>query len=290
MIIVQLKGGLGNQLFQYAAGLSLGKHHRVDVTVDVAELRQPDEAIGTFRAYELMHLIKPPAIASEEEIKNIKHKTISKRYLDKLFPSYKRTIYNEKQFCFDKNFFNSGNHIYLKGYRQSEKHFKPIEKAVQQDFQLQHELVADIKDFGKQLSSINSVSIHVRRGDYANTAVTEYHGSLDKDYYQRAIDKISSVVPDPTFFVFSDDINWVKNNVTFEKSVAFISGSISTTHYEDFYLMSCCRHNIIANSSFSWWAAWLNLNPNKAIIAPKKWFNNPKLNSDDLIPGNWMKL
>ncbi|GEO12126.1 alpha-1,2-fucosyltransferase [Segetibacter aerophilus] len=290
MIIVQLKGGLGNQLFQYAAGLSLATHHGVDVKVDLTELRQPDEEIGTLRAYELNNISRPPAIASYEEIENIQKQNVFKKYLEKVSPSHKRTIYNEKQLLFDNNFFNSGSHIYLKGYRQSEKYFKHIENIVRHDFELKHELVANVKASAEQFSSINSVSIHVRRGDYTNNAVKEYHGSLDKDYYQHSIDKISSITKDPIFFIFSDDINWVKSNLKFTKTVKFVSGTISKNHYEDFYLMSRCKHNIIANSSFSWWASWLNPNPNKMVIAPKRWFNNTRLNTRDLIPEGWHKL
>lgn len=290
MIIVQLKGGLGNQLFQYAAGLSLAKHHNVDVKVDISELQQPDKEIGTTRVYELNNIIQPPAIASLEETKSITYQNICKKYFEKFIPSYKRTIYNEKQFQFDKSFFNSASNLYLKGYRQSEKYFKSIEKDVRQDFQLQSVLVAEVEGFVKKLQSTNSVSIHIRRGDYKNSAVQDYHGTLTEDYYQNAIDKISSIAQDLTFFIFSDDIEWVKNNLKFEKPVDFVSGTISKTHFHDFYLMSACKHNIIANSSFSWWAAWLNPNPLKQVIAPARWFNNAKLNTTDLIPEGWHTL
>ncbi|MCW3081268.1 alpha-1,2-fucosyltransferase [Segetibacter sp.] len=290
MIIVQLKGGLGNQLFQYAAGLSLAKHHNVEVKVDISELQQPDKEIGTIRAYELNGIIRPPAIASQKEVESITKQNVFKKYLEKLTPSHKRTIYNEKQFQFDKNFFNSGKNLYLKGYRQSEKYFKSIEQHVRHDFQLQPGLLTEVEGFEKDLRLKNSVSIHIRRGDYKNSVVQNYHGTLNENYYQKSIDQISAITQDPAFFIFSDDINWVKNNLKFEKPVVFVSGTISKSHYQDFYLMSLCKHNITANSSFSWWAAWLNSNPLKQVIAPHKWFSNPKPDIRDLIPDVWHKL
>ena len=123
MIIVQLKGGFGNQLFQYAAGLSLSKHHSVPVKVDVDELKQPDEEIGTIRKYELGNIIAAPAIANVNEIAALTKKPLFTNYLQKALPSYRRIIYNEKDSKFDKHFFEAGNNIYLKGYRQSEKIF-----------------------------------------------------------------------------------------------------------------------------------------------------------------------
>src|SRR4051812_27950835 len=117
MIIVQLRGGLGNQLFQYAAGLSLSKHHGVSVKVDVNQLKQPDETIGTFRNYELQHLVAPPEIAQQPEIDSLVKSNVFGRYFQKTLPSYRRIVYNEKRFEFDQNFFRSGKNIYLKGYR-----------------------------------------------------------------------------------------------------------------------------------------------------------------------------
>jgi hypothetical protein len=290
MIIVQLKGGLGNQLFQYAAGLSLAAHHNVPLKVDISELRAPDEEIGTLRQFELQHLIDSPVIASEQEIADFTDQNLFDKYYQKLLPSYKRKIYNEKQFKYDPNFFKSGSNIYVKGYRQSEQYFRSIEKEVREKFRFKPALLNKVADFGDQLKDTQSVSIHIRRGDYTDAALQSYHGLINKAYYQKAIEKMSTKLTNPAFFVFSDNIHWVKENLILPSSAKFVSGNISHTHYEDFYLMSCCQHNIIANSSFSWWAAWLNPNPNKIVIAPQKWFEGADLDMSDLIPSQWLRL
>ena len=290
MIITQLKGGLGNQLFQYAAGLSLANYHNVPLKVDVGLLKNPDELIGTLRNFELQHLHHPPAIATVAEINNVRNQNFITKYFDMFRPSYQRIVYNEKQFNFDPNFFSSGKNIYLKGYRQSELYFSSIEQIIRNSFQLKMELIAGVSELAEKLKQTASVSIHIRRGDYKNATVQQYHGILTESYYQEAIRQISTQIKNPLFFIFSDDIDWVKMNLLFDSNTTFVSGNISHTHYEDFYLMSQCRHNIIGNSSFSWWAAWLNNYSEKIVIAPKKWFGNAPNDTKDLIPQNWIKI
>jgi hypothetical protein len=140
------------------------------------------------------------------------------------------------------------------------------------------------------LRTPGTVSIHIRRGDFSKKAETNlYHGILSSDYYKQAIEIISSKINSPKFYIFSDDINWAKENLIVPEAV-YASGQISKTHFEDLYLMSQCHHNIIANSSFSWWGAWLNDNPEKIVIAPKNWFNKGPKDTQDIIPGDWIKI
>jgi hypothetical protein len=143
----------------------------------------------------------------------------------------------------------------------------------------------------EQISRVNSVSLHVRRGDYvANLKVAAIHGLCSKEYYASAIKFISKKVERPHFFVFSDDINWVENNFKINYPCTYINQNFSNESYNDLRLMSLCQHNIIANSSFSWWGAWLNCNSEKIVIAPKKWFANSDKRCDDLIPEKWVRL
>jgi hypothetical protein len=290
MIIVQLKGGLGNQLFQYAAGFSLARHHNVLVKVDIRELEQADKAIGTTRNFELQNLTDPPAVATNQQIESVKPQSGISKYFEKLLPPYQRQVYREKSFQFDEHFFESGKNVYLKGYRQSEKYFSVYAEQIRKSFQLKPNVVTSVIPYAEKLASIESVSIHIRRGDYTSTNVESYHGMLAENYYQEAIDHLCESLSNPYFFVFSDNIEWVKRNLKFESQVEFMSGAISTTHYEDFYLMSKCKHNIIANSSFSWWSAWLNSNPNKIVVAPKNWFATKNIDTKDLIPESWIRL
>lgn len=287
MIIVQLKGGLGNQLFQYAAGLSLARQHGVIVKVDISELNKADDEIGTLRNFELQHIRGVPEIASHHEIDIFLNMHFLKKYFQKLLPSFKRQIYKEASFSFDTHFFAAGNHLYLKGYRQSEKYFFPIRKIIQQDFLLQDKLTIHLIDVEQRLQTENSVAVHIRRGDYSNKALLGYHGLLDQTYYQLAITVIEKQVNDPVYFIFSDNIEWVKQHLNFSGNVVYVSGTVTKNHYEDFTLMSKCRHNIIANSSFSWWAAYLNTHVNKIVIAPQNWFNKVDIATKDLFPDKW---
>ena len=290
MIIVQLKGGLGNQLFQYAAGLSLASLHNVEVKVDISALKKPDEEIGTVRNFDLQHFSIPPATATQAEIDELLKSDFISSAIQKLLPPYKRKIYKEAFFNFDPNFYKAGNHLYLKGYRQSEQYFKNIKDLIRKQFVLQSQFINHLELKTYDLQSTNSVSVHIRRGDYSDRIVTAYHGMLPLDYYQSAFKWIDEKVKNPRFLIFTDDVKWVKENIALPAFAEFVSGNITTNHYEDFYLMSKCQHHIIANSSFSWWAAWMNPNNNKVVIAPKKWFNNASLNTADLIPQGWIKM
>jgi len=169
-------------------------------------------------------------------------------------------------------------------------YFLPAAHEVLTTFRLKPALISNVSDFGKTIRNLESVSIHIRRGDYANTSLFNYHGLTSQTFYQQAIDKISSLLVNPVFYIFSDNASWVEQNLHFFADVELVSENTSKTHYEDFYLMTQCRHNIIANSTFSWWAAWLNPNPDKIVIAPKKWYNQVKLDTSDLIPPEWIRL
>lgn len=290
MIIVQLKGGLGNQLFQYAAGLSLATMHGVEVKVDISALKKPDEEIGTARNFELQHIKVPPAIATQAEIDEVVKKNAVTIAFQKLLPPYQRKVYKEASFNFDPNFYKAGSHLYLKGYRQSEQYFYNIKERVRSTLALRDQLTSHLEDTTKELQSVNSVSVHIRRGDYTDVKVTDYHGMLPYQYYQSAIQYIQAKIEKPLFYIFTDDVKWVKENMPFPASSKYISENVTKSHYEDFYLMSRCRHEIIANSSFSWWAAWMNPNINKLVIAPKNWFNNTALDTSDLIPSDWIRI
>jgi hypothetical protein len=290
MIIVQLKGGLGNQMFQYAAGLSLAAHHRTKVKVDISLLNQSDAEIGTVRYFDLQQLILSPEVATKEEISDVIYRNSFAGLLDKLQLPFKRRIYKEADYIFDTNYFKAQHNVYLKGYRQSEKYFAPIADKIRNGFQFKSEVVEDVQAKASELRAINSVSIHIRRGDYSNTIVRDYHGILEKDYYQKAIDHVQTTVPNCSFYIFSDDAEWVNSNLVFTTPFEIISGRSTKTHFEDFYLISQCKHQIIANSTFSWWAAWLNPNRAKIVIAPKKWFNKAPYDTTDLIPENWIKM
>ncbi|MFH1863761.1 MAG: alpha-1,2-fucosyltransferase [bacterium] len=250
MITVKLKGGLGNQMFQYAFGrkLSLKRQEILKLDKSLLQWSIRQKIIGTIvREYELGEF-------------NIKAELIKDK---------------------GKN--------YLEGFWQSEEYFKDIRPILLKDFTLKKKTNNFLK-LKKLVSETNSVGIHFRRGDYVKRAVTgKYHGVLNFDYYRKAIEIINEKIKNPHFFVFSDDILWVKKNFITKQPVTFIGGSHKLTNPEELILMSYCRNNIIANSSFSWWGAWLNRNRHKIVLAPKRWFRKKRAESG-IVPRTWIKV
>jgi hypothetical protein len=142
----------------------------------------------------------------------------------------------------------------------------------------------------QSILNVNSISLHIRRGDYvSNRAVAKKHGLCSLDYYYSAIELIRAKVPNPSLFVFSDDLDWARQNIKTSLPISFIANNKRDESYKDMYFMTQCKHNITANSSFSWWGAWLNASPNKLVICPKRWFLD-RSNVSDLIPPNWELL
>jgi hypothetical protein len=285
MIIVQILGGLGNQMFQYAAGRCLAHLNNTQLKLDVTGFSD-----YKLRNFDLNALHTDCQFASIDEIASLLPSHNLEKALQYLSPKKKRTYYREKYFHFDDNMLRFGKNVYLKGYFQSEKYFLPIKRIIQNEFRIKDEAIVRVKDLFKAKGSANKVSVHIRRGDMKNDPVTaERHGVMPLSYYQKGIEIIRSKVSSPHFYFFSDDIDWAKENFS-SADATFVSGEISKTHFEDLYLMSQCDHNIIANSSFSWWGAWLNKNIDKVVIAPNKWFNNGPTDLQDLLPLDWIKI
>jgi hypothetical protein len=180
---------------------------------------------------------------------------------------------------------------YFEGCWQTEKYFQNIKNEIRRDFKFIPFLEEKNLLFSRKLASEQSIAIHVRKGaDYIRKNTD---GTCELNYYQRAIKYINENVENPKFYVFTDNQKWVKENFTdFKYEVIDWNPTSGSNSYLDMQLMSCCKHNIIANSTYSWWGAWLNNNPNKIIIGPKKWFNsvNPQYDTSDLLPDNWIKL
>jgi Glycosyl transferase family 11 len=284
MILVQINGGLGNQLFQYAAAKSLSIHHNVPLYLDLSYYKE------TNKDYDLKYFHVTDEIANNTLIHKFSSQSVFTRGLQRSKPPYKRKVYREPFFHFDENFFDSNKNVFLKGVRQSEKYFSHYEKSIRNVLKIKHEHIEKLIPIANQIKNENSISVHIRRGDYLTPVALKVLGLTTKEYYNAAIEYFINQENNPTVYFFSDDIEWVKRNINIPFKHDFVSGSISKNHIEDFFLMSQCRHNIIANSTFSWWGAWLNDNPQKIVIAPKKWFNEGPKDIQDLIPEGWIKL
>lgn len=284
MIIIRIHGGFGNQLFQYAAAKALAEQHGTELKLHLTSF-----AGDTLRNFDLAKLNVPLVYASEAEIARLKAPNTFQRVKQRLLPTSRKTFYKEPFFHFDPSFFRLGKAVYLQGYFQSEKYFTSIQSTIRSSFDTTHLVDSSILSMAEELKQENSVSIHIRRGDYQNTELLKFHGVLPASYYQAAIGRIKEKLPSARFYVFSDKPAAAKE-VLGSLDATIVSGSVTKNHFEDLYLMQQCRHNLLANSSFSWWAAWLNTNPEKIVIAPKKWFNNGPKDTQDLFPQTWQTI
>lgn len=301
MIVSRIWAGLGNQLFQYAAGKSLATFHKTTFKMDP---RWYSLSIfgETVRRYELDVFNICAEIASEAELQNFPFTTIPKlrlarsflprwqTFLQKKKPHSHLRSYRELNFHFDPCFFELPANVYLVGYFQSERYFKQIERQIRKEFTFKIPPSLENQLLLEKMRATPAVSLHVRRGDYLlNRRIHLHHGLCDFIYYKQAIQEIEKRIVNPHFYVFSDDIPWIQANLLIDHPIVFVTHNQGVKSYEDLRLMSHCQHHIIANSSFSWWGAWLNPQADKIVIAPKKW-TNVKLNFSDLIPTGWILL
>lgn len=289
MIVIKLSGGLGNQMFQYALGKHLAVKNNTDLKLDLSFYNSQN-----LRNYELQKFNIKEKIATKNDISSFllpENSSISNKIKYNFCKFFKKNqVVIEKQFTFDSSVLGISSSAYLEGYWQSEKYFKSIEPIIRDCFQIKISPDLDNKALLIQIAKTNSISIHIRRGDYVNVENTNrIHGTCDLNYYNDAITFLSNKISNPVFFIFSDDIPWVKQNLMIPFDHHFVSNNIDNDH-EDLRLMSNCKHNIIANSSFSWWGAWLNKNRDKIVISPKHWFIDYTKNTSDLIPESWVLL
>jgi hypothetical protein len=279
-IIVGCIGGLGNQMFQYAYFLRLNENYQ-NMYFDISNFAN----YKLHNGYELERIFSIQTVTPPQHLlKNFKTGFLAK-LLSKFELNNKHIIQNNMHF--DIKYLHIKHDCYLSGYWQSEKYFKTISNKIKQAFTFGTLDNANSK-IAKQIKYTNSVSIHIRRGDYVNHPK---HGEIcTLNYYHNAINLIKSIVDNPIFYVFSDDIQWCQTNLFPDGIAVYVNGNDWKNSYKDMHLMSLCKHNIIANSSFSWWGAWLNTNEDKTVIAPKIWFNDPSIDTKDLTPINWIKL
>lgn len=287
MIIVNLRGGIGNQMFQYACGRALAlRSGDLNLKLDIEGLYRAKNIRDTHREYGLCNFSIKAEIISSKEAREFKYPF---GFYSKLYKLVLQKVFRQYYVSFVPRILKLRGNVYLDGYFQSEKYFKDFEKEIREDLKPNFVSASAIEFAKKIRDSQGSVSVHVRRGDYVGHKV--FGGICDEKYYEEALNKIKSLIGKSTFFVFSNDISWVKKNIFFPEETFYISSEKLLDH-EEVFLMSQCSNNIIANSSFSWWAAWLNDNPNKIIIAPKKWahglYNKYKLRN--IIPKSWITI
>ena len=283
MIIVKLGGGLGNQLFQYACGRRLALKNNDILKLDIEAYSEKNP-----RLYGLGHFNIVENFASSVEIKNLR---LPYGLVSRCIRSFRSRILRKFNIGFDPKILDLKGDIYLEGFWKNERYFFDINKLIREEFTLRNPFSLAAKDASQMIfGEICPVAIHVRRGDYVSVAGTaRYHGVCSQEYYRDALVYLSRRAKISRLFIFSDDIEWVKKNMKFDHPFTFVSKE-GIPDYEELLLMSYCKHNIIANSTFSWWAAWLNMNSNKIIIAPKRWLAKTGNDYYEEIPNTWIKM
>jgi len=296
MIIVKIIDGLGNQMFNYALGRSLSLLSGYPLKLDLTSFEEEREFPFT---YKLHYFNIEENIASRQEIEQIRDgfhlnamKTLAFKLRRRLAPYHRKPYVMERFYHFDPGMLNIRDKTYMAGLWQSEKYFKPIESQLRTDFQLKHEPDDVNQKFAGMIQSVNAVSIHHRRKEFAGDRGKKDHQVvMTQDYYDKALKIIEEKVPQPHLFIFSDEIDWVRENLKFNFPVVYVDHNAEEEkHIEDFRLLSLCKHNIISTSTFSWWSAWCNSNPEKIVIAPRTRFSGGPLNPKDVIPDSWIQI
>ncbi|TKC02910.1 alpha-1,2-fucosyltransferase [Pedobacter frigoris] len=285
MKIVRFLGGLGNQMFQYAFYKALQKRFP-NVKADL----QGFHDYGLHNGFELEDIFDihvSEASLFKSKLYQVQHKKWIYRKLRRIMNLKKAYQEESNLFGFDPQVLTNPKPAYYWGYWQNIAYFQDISKALKTDFEFKNPLDDKNQQALNRIQNSNSVSIHIRRGDYLTDPLLG--GLCSLKYYQSAIAYIQSKVDSPRYFIFSNDIAWCQENLKIT-NCEFISWNNNSSSYIDMQLMSQCKHNIIANSSFSWWGAWLNQNQNNIVICPKKWVNDVNLDTSGLIPQTWLSI
>lgn len=284
--IVKFNGGLGNQMFQWAFGYALSKKNKCQLLFDMSFFEKKYA-----RPFELdIFSLNTPKV--EDFLTKLKLKIIwklRKKLNGKNFLGL--NFYSEPHFHHSEDLLKIQPPSYIEGFFQSEKYFAEFADEIRENFKFKNPPDKKNIELIEKINETNSISLHIRRGDYVQKKrYQNLYATCTLDYYKRGVEYIAQSVKNPTLFVFSDDIQWVKENLNLPYESVYVSHNTGDKSYEDMRLMSKCKHNIIANSSFSWWGAWLNNYSGKIVIAPQKWFNDDTINQDDVIPEDWTKL
>ena len=295
MIIVQLQGGMGNQMFQYALGRALSLKNDAPLYFDLNFLLDraphPKWQKFVFRNYDLDIFNIKADIASKKDIPFLYRSFFSGRlkvYEDTFKMKFFPGTGVEKSFNFNPKVLSLGSDAYVMGFWQSFKYFQEIEDVIRKDFTFKHPMSEKSKQLLNEISSCESLCINVRRADFVDSS---HHGTMGNEYYALAISIILKSRKIDKIYVFSDDIAWCEANLKFQFPTMFVGKDYAGNKYGEYLaLMTACKNFVIPNSTFGWWAAWLCTNNEKVVVYPKKWFADSDADTSDLIPANWIGL
>ncbi|MEM1318948.1 MAG: alpha-1,2-fucosyltransferase [Bacteroidota bacterium] len=292
MITVRLKGGMGNQMFQYAFGRQLATQLSTDLQLDLTALLDRNRGKDfVYRNYDLDIFHVQPRFALNPEMLRSFYKIKSSlvtKFCRKLVERGHKVI-KEPHFHVDQQLLDQPqNNALYDGWWQSGKYFEGVADTIRQEFQFKHPLLPASESLMQQIKGSNAVCLNVRRTDFLKV---DNLNTTNKDYFIKAAKYISERVESPHFFIFSDDIAWCEGNLELDQPTTFVHHDVKGIKFGNYMrLMKACKHFIIPNSSFAWWAVWLNEYSDKIVIAPKNWFNDPQFDTSDLVPEDWVRM
>lgn len=284
-------GGLGNQLFQYASAKSLALKNQTELLIDTTFYTDVHQQT-TIRNFELDKFNLSYSIATKRDLDKFRNNRFSLLDIFKLkvLTLGKFNKYKESDLQLDQGFLNLQGNLYLRGFFQNEVYFQDIRKQLVKEITPKIDFDVLNKTLIHSMEIMNSVSVHIRRGDHLHFANNNFHGVCSKTYYEKAFEIIHSKVKNPVFFYFTDDHEWVKQNFELNELDKIVDHNKRSNSYYDLLLMKYCKHNIIANSSFSWWGAWLNENDSKIVIGPDKWYLEQSLRNINHCCKDWISI
>lgn len=287
MIVARLSGGLGNQFFQYAAARRLANVHKAELLLESSWFGE-NCSRTTARGYELFRYPIAARLMTKQDVRW--PSSYTGKILKRLPLPRRLRLYRETDFRFDPAVLRLPDQVFLDGYWQSQGYFSDVAEMIRAELTPTISMGAADGLTAEMILGTNSIAVHVRRGDYVTlSTAARTHGTCSLDYYREAIRVVSAKTESPSFFVFSDEPDWCRSNLRIDGPTQYVTHNTADAAFQDLRLMSMCRHQIIANSSFSWWGAWLNVNRTKIVIAPKRWFLTFR-DSSDLIPDAWLRI
>ncbi|MEM0448491.1 MAG: alpha-1,2-fucosyltransferase [Methanomassiliicoccales archaeon] len=312
MIIVRLRGRLGNQLFQYAMARALALDRDAEMAFDLSHFYLKPYGCG-LRGFNFIGRkaglleIGPMILLSNLSTVAQLHLPKSFRSLavwlgskalsldSRLRPGMHRLVERRDLIGFERETLEKAmslpEDIYLDGFWQSERYFLRHAQVIRKELTPRLPLSEGAKTIEMEMAKCDAVSLHVRRGDYVNLpGVQKVFGACSLEYYSKAVDIMSQRYSQPHLFVFSDDIEWAKDHLRFDLPMSFVSGTAGVNDLEELVLMTKCKGNIIANSTFSWWGAWLNSSPDKVVVAPSRWVVGGGMTAKEVVPDGWIKV
>ncbi len=291
MIVIRLKGGMGNQMFQYAFGLQMADLLDTELKVDLSSLLDRSKGDFVYRNYDLpIFKINDSLLMNQQLLKTIYKPKVQRvtKWVRQYINSGK-TFIKEKHFHFQPELITipTDNAVY-EGWFQSEKYFKSIADIVRTEFEFVDPILEISKPLLSEIQSSNAICLNVRRTDFLKVDTLN---TTNKHYFFKAAKHMIEHIENPIFYVFSDDVEWCKKNIMLDAPVTVVGHEHKGRKFGNYMqLMTACKHFIIPNSSYAWWAVWLNKQPNKIVIAPKNWFNDASIDTSDLVKKDWIRL